>query len=415
MPSPHDTPLPAAPDAPLPHTPAPTDSGERGDCRNCGTPLLGEHCYACGQPVKGLVRHFSSLVGDVLDSVFEWDGRIPRTLGPLLARPGYLTQEYLAGRRVRYVTPFRLFFFIAIVTFFFGRFVVDFGENGGVNFGGDNNIATALSVEDVEKARDAALAGIQAERDELAPKIKAAEGQQPAGVGPIIGLRNADAALQAAEATVRAQADERIQRLREATAKGEPPPPPDVTRLNFGQGEWDASKNPIAIAWLPAFANAWLNDQAGRTVKNIDRLQEDPALFKDAMMGAVPSTLFLLLPVFALMLKLLYVFKRRLYMEHIIVALHSHAFLCLALLLLFVLIALERWLVPGGGAGAIVFDLLEAALWAWMPVYLLLMQKRVYGQGWTMTLLKYCTLGFCYVILLSLGAAFTAITSLVWM
>ena len=55
------------------------------------------------------------------------------------------------------------------------------------------------------------------------------------------------------------------------------------------------------------------------------------------------------------------------------------------------------------------------ALAIWMPLYLLIMQKRVYGQGWTMTVLKYCILGFCYFVLLSLGAAFTLLASLVWM
>ena len=127
-------------------------------CANCGTPLLGEHCYACGQPVKGLVRHFSSLVGDVLDSVFEWDSRTPRTLWPLLARPGYLTLEYLAGRRIRYVSPFRLFFFIAVVAFFVGTLPVSFGEDSPVQFGGDSGIETARDIAVVELARDRALA-----------------------------------------------------------------------------------------------------------------------------------------------------------------------------------------------------------------------------------------------------------------
>jgi hypothetical protein len=57
---------------------------------------------------------------------------------------------------------------------------------------------------------------------------------------------------------------------------------------------------------------------------------------------------------------------------------------------------------------------LEVLLFAWMPLYLLLMQKRVYAQGWTLTLLKYCVLGFCYVILLSIGVALTVLGSLVW-
>ena len=50
-----------------------------------------------------------------------------------------------------------------------------------------------------------------------------------------------------------------------------------------------------------------------------------------------------------------------------------------------------------------------------MPLYLLLMQKRVYGQGWIMTLLKYLVLGICYLVLLSFGAAFTVLASVVWM
>src|SRR5690606_20936583 len=124
--------------------------------------------------------------------------RTPRTLWPLLAKPGYLTLEYLAGRRVRYVSPFRLFFFIAIVTFFVARFTVDFGDEGGVNFGGDNAVATALTVADVEKARDAALAGL-------------AEARKEVGDAP-----GADAGIIAGEATVRAQAQERIRVLRKA-------------------------------------------------------------------------------------------------------------------------------------------------------------------------------------------------------
>jgi hypothetical protein len=110
----------------------------------------------------------------------------------------------------------------------------------------------------------------------------------------------------------------------------------------------------------------------------------------------------------------LYVFKRRLYMEHLIVALPSHAFLCLSLLLLFLTMALRDWLAPASGAVRSLLGLVEVALFAWMPIYLLLMQKRVYGQGWIMTLVKYAVLGFSYTILLSLGAAMTILASLVW-
>ena len=111
---------------------------------------------------------------------------------------------------------------------------------------------------------------------------------------------------------------------------------------------------------------------------------------------------------------MLYVFKRRLYMEHLIVALHSHAFLCLSLLLVFLTMALRDWLAPASGAGAWTAGADGGALFAWMPLYLLLMQKRVYRPGLVMTLIKYCVLGFSYTLLLSFGAAFTILASLVW-
>jgi len=98
-------------------------------------------------------------------------------------------------------------------------------------------------------------------------------------------------------------------------------------------------------------------------------------------------------------------------MEHLIVALHSHAFLSLSLLLMFLLAWLERSLP----AASVAFDLLEIALFAWMLLYLLLMQKRVYGQGWPMTLLKYLVLGFFYFWLITVGAVVVALGSLVWM
>jgi hypothetical protein len=101
-------------------------------------------------------------------------------------------------------------------------------------------------------------------------------------------------------------------------------------------------------------------------------------------------------------------------MEHLIVALHSHAFLCLSLLLVFLTMSLRAWLAPAAGPLHALFGWVEGLLFAWMPIYLLLMQKRVYRQGWPMTLFKYAVLGISYVFLLSFGAAFTVIASVVW-
>ena len=384
-----DTALPIVPPAGA----APTAAGAA--CQNCGAVLLGEHCYACGQPVKGLVRHFGSILGDFFDTVLNIDSRVFRTLGPLLLKPGYLSNEYFEGRRVRYVSPVRLFVFLSIVTFFVAAMAVDFGDADiNVNRGNDD-LASATTVAEVERRRDAALAGL-------------AEAREGAGDAPGAGI-----GLGAAETAVRTTADTRIRQLREAEAKGEPPPAPTHDGLRFNELPWDAKTNPVEIRWLPGFANDGINRLVGRANANIARFQQDPNLFKDAAFSVVPTTLFVLLPLFALMLKVAYLFKRRLYMEHLIVALHSHAFLCLAVLSM-VLLAMAEDAVAGSALAVSGLDLLEAALWIWMPLYLLLMQKRVYRQGWLMTLLKYFVLGLCYTVLISFGAAFTMLAGLVW-
>lgn len=300
----------------------PPAAAEPARCGNCGAELLGPHCHRCGQPVKGLVRHFSSILGDFLDSVFELDNRLWRTLAPLLLRPGYLSREYFTGRRVRYVSPVRLFVFMSVLAFFAAQFAFDI-DSGGTDAG-------------------------RARTDPSAPKIRFG-----------------------------------------------------------GREDWDPESNPVRVEWLSEGGNAWLNRQVARAAGNIERVQADPNLLKDAVLGALPSTLFVLLPLFALLLKLAYAFRRRLYMEHLIVALHSHAFLCAALLLAMGLDALAgRW-SP--------FGTMEKVLFAWMPVYLLLTQKRVYGQGWPLTLLKFAFVGTVYLSLLTIGVVFTILGSLVWL
>jgi len=83
-------------------------------------------------------------------------------------------------------------------------------------------------------------------------------------------------------------------------------------------------------------------------------------------------------------------------MENLIAALHSHAFLFLSLLLITLVGMLSSWVRPHFALGASALGWLETAMFVWIPVYLLIMQKRVYRQGWPMTLVKYWFIGWLY-------------------
>ncbi len=375
----------------------------RRPCQNCGEPLLGEHCYSCGQPTQGLVRHFSSIFGDFFDSVLGLDSRILRTIGPLLFRPGYLSEEYFAGRRVRYVSPVRLFVFLSLFAFFAAQLSFNIGVDDegqdAIVIEDDSDTARLVSADTVpavEAIRDKALA-------ELALARKETEEVPGVGIG-----------LDVASREISADAQRRIDAIRKSERTGEPlsEDSGDDGDFNFNGTPWDPESNPVEVDWLPESANGRINGTLGDAKENITRIQRDPNLLKDAFLSTVPTTLFVLLPLFALMLKLAYLFKRRLYMEHLIVALHSHSFLCAGMLLALLLDALAGWTVSLAWLSR-PLGWMEVALVVWMPIYLLLMQKRVYRQGWPMTLLKFGILGTGYLVLVTLGATVSLMVSVV--
>ena len=142
-------------------------------------------------------------------------------------------------------------------------------------------------------------------------------------------------------------------------------------------------------------------------------MQRDPELFKEAFIGAVPSALFVLVPVFALLLKLGYLGSRRSYLEHLVVALYSHAWLCLALLSIFALNGLGDLIAPYAPWLGTVAGFVVSLVVIWMPGYLLLMQKRVYQQSWWITIPKYLVLGSLYFTLVVFAGVLVVVTSFV--
>ena len=90
---------------------------ETSECQNCLTPLKGAYCYECGQSVRGSDRFFLTLVNEAFEDIFSMNSRVWKTFGNLLWRPGFLSNEYFAGRRVRYIPPIRLYFTLSILFF----------------------------------------------------------------------------------------------------------------------------------------------------------------------------------------------------------------------------------------------------------------------------------------------------------
>jgi len=148
-------------------------------CANCGAELHGKHCYACGQPVKGMIRPLSSMLHDVADTIFNIDSRIFRTLFPLYFRPGYLSNEYFAGRRVRYVTPFRLYFFLSVAAFLLIQWSLDsLDMANAIHSDAGDKIVVAQTPQEVIAARDLGLAEIGGQGHRQSRRRHSQQGRQ---------------------------------------------------------------------------------------------------------------------------------------------------------------------------------------------------------------------------------------------
>jgi Protein of unknown function (DUF3667) len=86
-------------------------------CKNCGASLMGRFCVDCGQPAEVHVPTTGELIHEAMEGLAHADSRLWRTLITLWFKPGKLTTEFIAGRRMAYVPPFRLYLILSIIFF----------------------------------------------------------------------------------------------------------------------------------------------------------------------------------------------------------------------------------------------------------------------------------------------------------
>jgi hypothetical protein len=378
-------------------------------CANCGAAMQGEFCHACGQSIHSVLKPMHHMIEETVETVLHIDGRIVQTLPPLLLKPGFLTLEYFAGRRVPYIAPFRLMFVLCLLSFFvchlaFDRFAehVAHATHPSVTVDG-KHFADANSPREVRQL-------LQRQLDTL-PHIDS------------YGLLSSEQ-LEMSARDMREKANRRLIELGAAPMSAASLAAPAMPALAGSTGKAPGThrrdaldhalqqeSRPVHLSWLPDVANARLTALGKRLHKNVRDFKDGDSNARaeakqrmiNGVFGALPMTMFILIPVFAGLLKLFYVFRRRLYMEHLIVALHSHAFMFLALLLITLIGMLSTWLRPHAAWTGSPLGWIQTLLMLWVPTYLLIMQKRVYHQGWPMTVLKIWFVGWCYFWLLTLA------------
>jgi hypothetical protein len=351
---------------------AASDEGTPEDqCENCGALLHGPYCSQCGQKAADHIVPIWHMLNEALEAVIELDMRVLYTLPKFLFLPGRLTKEYINGRRKRYIRPFRLYLFSTFLLFT----VLALTTTGGFGllFPSSSSSTPATPADTTTVAPASVVSGAPA-----APPAP-------------------DSALAPTETDSAEGADWTVGWNRRGPDEAESNPDHlGLRELLSSQKRRSAIADSLRKEFGQKTADTYLEHAL---LQNIPKVLEDPWGFAGSTIDRGPYLMFLMLPIFALLVKLLYVRRGRLYAEHLIFSLHVHAFSFFAFATGILLDqAGGTWLSVAGTCA-------EAA----PLLYLVLAMSHVYEQGLIKTTFKAIILLFFYVVILAVGAVCLAL------
>lgn len=408
-------------------------------CENCLSPINGNFCSECGQSIESSIKYFWSVILHLLDDIFSFDSRASRTLFPLIFKPGFLTLRYFSGKRVRYVPPLRLYLFVSIIFFIFIKMFIQ----GDVVTHSQNELSKELAEQQIVllEKRKASLSASATETQIM--DGEASEAKESLAQSTIDQAQEIDKKIarltyfqsflddgKPIRSTVAAElirlsikqdnklksfkaSDleklERAQTQLAQLARGE--------KINLADDQQDAMQ--ISNNADGTLSFDFLSDEANEKLelyteqleaKSRKAFTSDRSVIIKESINKAPQLMFILLPIFAALLKIMFIFSKRLYMEHLTVALHSHSFIFVMFLIAELLSELEQFLTPNYPVADTILSPIIILSLCWIPIYLFIMQKKVYQQGLIMTTIKYFVIGNLYVILLTL----TSVAAFIW-
>jgi hypothetical protein len=335
-------------------------------CENCGAQLQGRWCGQCGQAAVDYRRSFRHVVADMLESFLNWDSKFFTTIALLILKPWRLTNEFLTGHRVRYVNPLRLYLLASILFFF------------AVNYGAKS---------------------LRLEPGKLAPKDRAELQEE---------LKKEDlpaAAREKLQALLQEPSPSPVPSASSLAPSAAPAPEGARHRREYGK----IGDRPFAVFDSEEKTSTpferWIE---GRAKEKMGEHGTKMGLFISTLFSNLPYMMLCCIPLFAFVLKILYVRRRIFYIDHLIYALHIHTFAYVGIMLIVLAtVGLNR------AAPVLIAGWIIALLWIAFVMQIFLSIRRVYRQGWFISVFKFLFGGVVYLIVLAVALAATFFVTLV--
>lgn len=357
-------------------------------CLNCNAELNGRFCHVCGQENLEPKDSFWSLIAHFVYDITHFDGKFFTTLGYLSRKPGFLSKEYIRGRRASYLNPIRMYVFTSALFFviFFSMFNVRSWD---------------IDTELIKNPNEIALETVIEKREAL----------------EIARTRADSARIESFYTTLQARLDSARQLKKDSLLQSND----DSNDNGDGKG-WKlglknagftskATYDSVQQAKPEGERDGWLIRKINYRFIELNKRYEGQEkqflrdLF-DKFLHTFPYLLFVSLPLYALFLKLLYVRRKQFYyVDHGIFLVHLYIFTFIVLLILFGLYKLND-ITNWGWIGW-----LQGALMLYGLIYTVKAMRNFYGQGWTKTIIKFLLLNFlAFISLIFLFSLFFILT-----
>lgn len=260
------------------------------NCLNCQAEVQGRYCHICGQENVNTYESAWQLAVHFVQDILHYDGKFLRTIRYLLTKPGLLTREYAIGRRVSYVHPLRLYIFSSAIFFIIFFAVSDRNETIVTNTYNGKTEAEIAVMDSLQF--DQFTRGLNNGK----PMIRAKFGEYLDSASQYGGITLSSSSYKSRE-----EYD-------------------SLLRIGARKHNW--------LQRQILYKEIEVNQKYHRDRKQI--MQR----FRQEFLHSFPQMLFLSLPLFALILKLLYLRHNRIYYaNHAIFGIHYYVFIFLMILL----------------------------------------------------------------------------------
>ncbi|GCC50808.1 DUF3667 domain-containing protein [Chryseotalea sanaruensis] len=310
-------------------------------CLNCGTPLTGKYCGNCGQRDLPARQNLGDLLINFISSFYSFESKFFKTFKYLLFYPGKITAEYNAGKRESFYHPARMYVFLSFIFFLL--------------------FSTVFSTDDMDLEEKGDFKTVQ---DSLNVDSLVRENTK----GLKFGYQPVEISTESKVAKTLAQ--------------------------------YDSLQNALPAEKRDGYIKRYF-ERKGREVEAGATQGQIAKAFMNDMMENTPKMIFILMPFFALLLKLFYVRRDFYYSEHLIFTIFFYDFIYLIGSLI-ILASKVEWLWW-----------LELGLYMWIFIYLYKAMRKVYKQGRAKTVIKFLLLNFLFLFVVSFGIAGLALIAFI--